>query len=109
MNTIGNNIKRLRQKMGWSQGQAAKKLNISIPAFSKIETGLTEINIKRLHQIAELFKVSTVDILSKQDEHPMLMDAEKINGLKARISEKEGEIIKLQKRIIELFEELEKR
>jgi transcriptional regulator with XRE-family HTH domain len=109
MNTIGNNIKRLRQKMGWSQGQAAKNLNISIPAFSKIETGLTEINIKRLHQIADLFKVSTVDILSEQHEHPMLLDSEKINKLKADISEKEREIIKLQKRIIELFEELEKK
>jgi transcriptional regulator with XRE-family HTH domain len=45
INTIGKNIRTLRQKHGWSQGQVASRLHISIPAFSKIETGITDINI----------------------------------------------------------------
>ncbi len=40
MNIIGKNIRQLRQKNGWSQGEVAKRLSISIPAFSKIETGI---------------------------------------------------------------------
>ena len=39
MNYIGKNIRRLRQKKGWSQSQVAAELKISVPAFSKIETG----------------------------------------------------------------------
>jgi transcriptional regulator with XRE-family HTH domain len=32
MNNIGKNIRKLRQKNGWSQGEAAQRLKISIPA-----------------------------------------------------------------------------
>ncbi|RZL30334.1 MAG: XRE family transcriptional regulator, partial [Pedobacter sp.] len=60
MNFIGSNIRQLRQKNGWSQGDVAQRLKISIPAFSKIETGITDINISRLEQIANLFDVSTM-------------------------------------------------
>lgn len=69
MNYIGQNIRTLRQRKLWSQGQVAKQLKISIPAFSKIETGITDINITRLEQIASLFDVSILEILSKPGEN----------------------------------------
>lgn len=106
MNTIGKNIRQLRQKNGWSQGEVAKRLNISIPAFSKIETGITDINISRLAQIAGLFEVSTMDIISKEGENPQSLNFEEINTLKERLADREEEIIKLQKKVIELYEEL---
>jgi len=106
MNIIGTNIKGFRQKNGWNQGEVAKRLNISIPAFSKIETGITDINISRLWQIADLFNVSTMDIISKAGEHPLPLNSEEINELNAKIMQKEEEIIKLQKKLIELHEEI---
>jgi len=106
MNTIGKNIRQLRQKKSWSQGEVAKRLNISIPAFSKIETGITDINISRLDQIATLFEVSTMDIISKEGENPQSLNFEEINKLKERLASREEEIIKLQKKVIDLYEEI---
>ena len=55
MNTLGKKIRLLRHQKGWSQEDVAKRLDISIPAFSKIETGITDVNLSRLNQIAKLF------------------------------------------------------
>jgi transcriptional regulator with XRE-family HTH domain len=51
MQDLGRKIKLMRQQNGWSQGDVAKRLDISVPAFSKIETGVTDINLSRLEQI----------------------------------------------------------
>jgi transcriptional regulator with XRE-family HTH domain len=40
LTTLGKNIRDLRHRKGWSQEDIALKLDISIPAFSKIETGI---------------------------------------------------------------------
>ncbi|SFG78002.1 helix-turn-helix domain-containing protein [Pedobacter insulae] len=106
MSLIGKNIRTLRQKNGWSQGEVAKRLAISIPAFSKIETGITDVNISRLDQIATLFEVSTIDLISKEGEHHQSENAAEISMLREKIAFKEEEIISLQKKVIELYEEL---
>ena len=106
MSVIGKNIKSLRQKNGWSQGEVAKRLSISIPAFSKIETGITDINISRLDQIARLFEVSTLDIISVDGESNRNANSQEIADLKQKLSDSEIEIIKLQKKVIELYEEI---
>ena len=106
MNIIGKNIRQLRQKNGWSQGEVAKRLQISIPAFSKIETGITDINISRLEQIAGLFSVSTMDIISREGENPNTINSDEVKTLKDRLAAREEEIIKLQKKVIELYEEI---
>lgn len=109
MNIIGRNIRLLRQKNGWSQGEVAKRLQISIPAFSKIETGITDINISRLDQIARLFEVSTLEIMVREDDISALGNLTEITALKDKLNDREEEIIKLQKRVIELYEELRRR
>ena len=106
MNIIGKNIRQLRQKKGWSQGEVAKRLQISIPAFSKIETGITDINISRLEQIAALFGVSTMDIISREGENPNLLNSDEVVSLKNKLAAREEEIIKLQKKVIDLYEEI---
>lgn len=104
MKTIGKNIRQLRQRQGWSQGEVAKRLDISIPAFSKIETGITDVNISRLSQIADLFEVSAVDIISSEENGTSC--SEEINELKEKLASREEEIIKLQKKVIDLYEEI---
>lgn len=105
---IGNNIRKLRQKNGWSQGQVAERLKISIPAFSKIETGITDINISRLDQIARLFEVSTLQIISKEGMPENMYNPEEVVKLKVKLASQEEEIIKLQKKVIDLYEEMRK-
>jgi transcriptional regulator with XRE-family HTH domain len=46
VNSVGNNIRTLRHQRGWSQEDIATRLGISIPAFSKIETGVTDVNLR---------------------------------------------------------------
>src|ERR1700761_8586875 len=71
-NYVGRCIKTLRLMRGWSQEDMANKMNISIPAFSKIETGITDVNLSRLEQIAHICEVSLVQLFlanhKQQDE-----------------------------------------
>ncbi len=102
--TIGQKIRALRQKQNKSQGKIAEELGISIPAFSKIETGITDINISRLRQIAALFNVSPESIIVDES-----ID-EKLNQLKTdasqQISDLQNEVIKLQKKLIDSYDEI---
>jgi transcriptional regulator with XRE-family HTH domain len=64
MHHIGKNIRRIRCKQGWNQAEAAKRLRLSTAAFSNIETGITDISISRLYQLADIFQVSVHEILN---------------------------------------------
>lgn len=103
MNEVSKNIKQFRKKNGWSQRQVAEQLDISVPAFSKIETGTTDLNISRLNQIARLFKVTPMQLMTK-DEDPQALHALNVGQLKKQLTKKEAEIIRLQDEIINLFE-----
>ena len=37
--TVGNNLKNLRKKKGWSQEQVSEYLNLSQSAYARIENG----------------------------------------------------------------------
>ncbi|WP_442589294.1 helix-turn-helix domain-containing protein [Pedobacter sp. AW31-3R] len=103
-NTVGDNVKRLRIRNGWIQAEMATKLKISIPAYSKIETGLTEINIARLHRLSDIFNVGPSEILFRPEElvkQPLGIEAEE---LKTKISGRDTEIVELQRKLISLYE-----
>ena len=103
MKSIGENIKQSRVALGLSQADAAKRLNISTPAFCKIETGQTDLNVSRLLQISKTFRVSVYQLLGEKSvEH----SAEDITDLKRELLEKDGELNKLRKKVIELYDKL---
>jgi len=62
--TVGQGIKMLRQKHGWTQEDVANRLGISIPALSKIETGVTDVNLSRLEQIADIYEITLLQLLN---------------------------------------------
>jgi transcriptional regulator with XRE-family HTH domain len=97
MKTLGDKLKALRQGKGWSQEDIAHELNISLPAYSKIERGITDISLKRLTQIAKLFNLTAVGLLTYGDKN-------NDKSFKQLLDEKDKEIMKLQKRVIELLE-----
>src|ERR1700740_2838284 len=106
--SIGKSIRILRHQHGWSQEDIANRLGISIPAFSKIETGVTDINLSRLEQIANIYEVNVVKLLSLdvQDAEPQ------VSGLhiaQKKIQDGENEIANLQRKVILLYEELRNR
>ena len=106
MKTLGKKIRLLRHQKGWSQEDVAKRLDISIPAFSKIETGITDINLSRLEQIAKLFEMSVVQLLTYNDTEQQEKYVSELETITKRLQERETEVIELQKKIIDLFEEI---
>jgi len=105
-NIIGKTIKLARQERGWKQSDMATKLGISIAAFSKIETGHTTVNLKRLGDIAGLLNVNTNYLLTSEQQKVEQSREEQTKLLKAEILLKEEEISKLQQTAISLYEEL---
>ena len=106
MKTLGKKIRLLRHQKGWSQEDVAKRLDISIPAFSKIETGITDINLSRLEQISNLFEMSVVQLLTFNDLETDQKFVNELEVVSKKLTDRETEIIDLQKKVIELFEEL---
>lgn len=58
------NIREIRQKFGYSQDFVAKKLNMSQNGYSLIECGARNLNYSDLNQIAIVFGMSVIDIIT---------------------------------------------
>ena len=109
MKVLGKNIRMLRHQRGWSQEDVAAKLGISIPAFSKIETGITDVNLSRLEQIAKIFDLSVVKLLSNQESESGSIVQTEIEEVNRKLLTRDNEISILQRKVIELYEELRKK
>ena len=106
MKTIGKKIRLLRHQRGWSQDDVAKKLDISIPALSKIETGITDINLSRLVQVASLFDMTVIQLLTFNQNNADHKIGSELDLINKKLMDRENEVINLQKKVIELFEEI---
>jgi transcriptional regulator with XRE-family HTH domain len=102
---VGKNIRTLRHQHGWSQEDVANRLGISIPAFSKIETGVTDINLSRLEQIANIFELNVVNLLAL-DAEEIDMTPSNLSVAQKKLVDREAEIANLQRKVILLYEEL---
>jgi len=109
MEILAKNIRMLRQQHGWSQGDVAGKLGISIPAFSKIETGVTDVNLSRLEQIAAVFSVPLANLVAPANSEPDLHQQHEVEAIVQKVNERETQISSLQKKVIVLYEELRKK
>jgi transcriptional regulator with XRE-family HTH domain len=103
--SVGKNIRTLRHQRGWSQEDIANRLGISIPAFSKIETGVTDINLSRLEQIANIFEITVAQILSVEEGEVDLTPSN-LSIAQKKLGDRESEIASLQRKVILLYEEL---
>lgn len=108
MNALGKKIRLLRHQKGWSQEDVAKRLDISIPAFSKIETGITDVNLSRLNQISKLFGLSLVQLVSTSDVDDDKDRMDELNEMNRKLQLREIEVIDLQKKVIDLYEQIHK-
>lgn|SRR5690554_315040 len=106
MNTLGKKIRLLRHQRGWSQEDVAKQLDISIPAFSKIETGITDVNLSRLDQISRLFGLTIVQLLTTNDPEEEKKYASELSEATKKLQARDADVIELQKKVIELYEQL---
>jgi transcriptional regulator with XRE-family HTH domain len=103
--TVGECIKSLRRQHGWSQLDVASRLGISVPAFSKIETGVTDVNLSRLEQIANIYEVSVVQLLTVGSDQAE-SELSHLNVMQQNLTDRETEVAALQRKVIDLYEEL---
>lgn len=54
---IGERIREARKKKGWSQEKLAEEIDIATAFLSRVERGHSQINLKRLSQIANALDV----------------------------------------------------
>lgn len=106
MNTLGKKIRLLRHQRGWSQEDVAKQLDISIPAFSKIETGITDVNLSRLDQISKLFGMTIVQLLTTNDPEEEKKYNTELSETIKKLHDRDADVIELQKKVIDLYEQL---
>jgi transcriptional regulator with XRE-family HTH domain len=104
MNAIGKAIRQLRLDREWGQETVALRIGLSTSAYSKIECGITDINLSRLEHIARVFEINIPELLKLAENyrigtHPMV----NIGLLRERLIEREAEIRELHKKI-ELIE-----
>jgi len=103
---VGKKIKALRTDRNWTQADIAKKLNITVAAFSKIETQVTDINLSRLEQLAGIFEVSLAELLGFADILPNINESSDLKQARELVAQQSAKISHLQEYIITLYERL---
>jgi transcriptional regulator with XRE-family HTH domain len=103
MKTLGEKFRILRQKKGVNQKVMADLLEISIPAYSKLETGITDPNFSRINQIAEVHNLTLREFLDVGEEGVSEQE-QAVNHLKEKISQLENSVIRLQSKLIDLYD-----
>lgn len=103
MKALGEKFRILRHRRGVNQKAMAQLLEISIPAYSKLETGITDPNFSRIVQIAAVHNLSILEFLGVGEEQ--VSDQElMINHLKQKVQELESSVIRLQGKLIDMYD-----
>ncbi|TCC92755.1 helix-turn-helix transcriptional regulator [Pedobacter hiemivivus] len=103
MKTLGEKFRILRQKMGVNQKAMADQLEISIPAYSKLETSITDPNFSRINQIAKVHGLTLREFLDIGEEGASEQE-QLIQQLKEKITTLENSVIRLQSKLIDLYD-----
>lgn len=61
---VGQKIKKLRELKNFTQEHMAVSLNMTQSAYSKIETGETDISYSKLEKVAEVLQLRPEDIIT---------------------------------------------
>lgn len=64
---VHDKIRVMREINQWSQEEMAEKLAMSPNGYAKIERGQSSINLEKLQQIAQIFNIDVVELISQQD------------------------------------------
>lgn len=71
--TLGNKLKRLREKMGLTQKELAQQVGISHSLIGQIETDRIQPSLATLSSLAEALGVSTCYFLMEEDEEDLYL------------------------------------
>ncbi len=77
MKQIATKVRRLREMYGYSQEYVAFEMGISQAAYSKKETGRTEISLACLEKLASIYSLSLMEVISLSTPELMMMVIQK--------------------------------
>lgn len=103
MKTLGQKFKILRQRRNLNQKHMAELLEVSIPAYSKLETGITDPNFSRIQQIAKVHEIDIRQLLAVGEEEKTEQQSE-LEILRVKVLELEANVIRLQSKLIDLYD-----
>jgi len=104
--TIGQNIRRLRKRNGWTQGYVAERVGLSIPTISQIELGQADVYFTKLKKFAEVFDIDYTFIVKGGDDSITAKYKAESIRLAALLDEKEEEIAQLQTKLINAYDKM---
>lgn len=81
LQNVAFKLKTLREFNNFSQEYIAGQLNISQAAYSKIESGVTQLSIDHLTKLSEVYKLTPNDILGWGDKYTI--NNKECNGVAA--------------------------
>lgn len=64
---IGERIRALRERKGWSQGKLAERLKAHPQNVSQIERGVRGVSVQQVVRLARVLEVSTDEILGRRE------------------------------------------
>lgn len=65
---LNEKLRLLRATKGWTQEQVAEKLKMSPNGYGSIERGKTNVSLKRLNKIAEVYNTDLIELISSGDK-----------------------------------------
>lgn len=95
-------IRNIRELRNLTQEYIASQLNISLRSYSKIESGETQLTIKRLNEISKILEITPLELLSF-DEKNILKNISTSN--KSEISQSPDDVVVQLKEIIFFLKE----
>lgn len=104
MEKVYENIKKLRLLHKYSMSEMSEKLKINQSSYFQLEKGETKLTIERLYEIADIFKVSVLELLNGTDESLLEKQdntalVNEIEILKERIKDLEDDKRRLKKQL----------
>lgn len=75
-------VKTIREKKGLSQSKIAEMMHIEQTTYSKIENGVSKIDLERLFMLAEILEENPFDLLNYRNNNTFHINSENniVNG-----------------------------
>ena len=70
---IGSNIRKIRERLGYTQDDLANYLKVQRPMISYFETGERECSFNHLEKLCKLFNIDLADLL-EEDENAQTLN-----------------------------------
>lgn len=90
---MGERLKKARIQKGFTQEQLAEKLKVSIAYISRIETGKTHVNLKRLNELCSVLDTSESYILNGASDNSTTYMSSEFNSILEDCSSRDKEIL----------------